>query len=55
MEATSVKQLTLDNSKPKEGRGNYLDNTQISSRQWEFKFLNVIFYIGFTTQNVPVR
>ena len=30
----SVRQLTLDNSKYKERRGNYLDNTQISSKQW---------------------
>ena len=38
-------QLTLDNSKSKEGRVNYLDKTQICSRQWEFEFLNAIFYV----------
>ena len=53
MGATTVRQLALGNSKSKEGRGDYLDNTKISSRQWEFEFLNVIFYIGFTTQTVP--
>ena len=37
-------QLTLNNSKSEEGRGDYLDNKQICSRQWEFEFLNVIFY-----------
>ena len=52
MGVTTVKQLTLDNSKSEEGQGNYLDNTHVSSRQWEF--LNVIFYIGFT-EKVPVR
>ena len=52
MGATTVRQLALGNSKSEEGRGDYLDNTQISSRQWEFEFLNVIFYIGFTTQTV---
>ena len=31
-------QLTLDNSKSKEGLGDYLDNTQIYSRHWEFDF-----------------
>ena len=54
MGATTVRQLTLDNSKYKEGRGDYLDDTRISSRQWEFEFLNVIFYTGFA-QKVPVR
>ena len=49
MGATTSRQLALDNSKSEEGRGDYLDNTQISSRQWEFEFLNVIVYIGFTT------
>ena len=43
MGATAVRQLTLDNSKYKEGRGDYLDNTQISLRQLEFEFFNVIF------------
>ena len=52
MGVTTVKKLTLDNSKSEEGRGDYLDNTQISSRHWEF--LNVIFYIGFI-EKVPVR
>ena len=33
MGATTVRQLTLGISRSKEGRGNYLDNTQISSRQ----------------------
>ena len=33
MEATTVRQLTLGNSKSEEGRGDYLDNTKISSRQ----------------------
>ena len=33
MEATAVRHLTLNNSKSEEGPGNYLDNTQISSRQ----------------------
>ena len=33
MGTTTVRQLTLDNSKSEEGRGDYLDNTQISSRQ----------------------
>ena len=37
-------QLTLDNSKFEDGQRSYLDNKQICSRQWEFKFLNVIFY-----------
>ena len=37
-------QSTLNNSKFEEGRGDYLDNTQICSRQEEFDFLNVIFY-----------
>ena len=55
MGATTVRLLTLDNSKSEEGWGDYLDNTQISSREWEFKILNVIFYIGFTTQKVPAR
>ena len=32
METATVRQLTLDNSKSKEGLGDYLD-TQISSRQ----------------------
>ena len=36
-------QLTLNNSKSEEGQG-CLDNTQICSRQWDFDFLNVIFY-----------
>ena len=45
--------LTLDNLKSEEGRGNYLDNTQIYSRRWEFESLNVIF-ISFA-QKVPVR
>ena len=55
MGATAVRQLTLDNSKSEEGRGDYSDNTQISSRQREFEFLNVIFYVGFTIQKVPVK
>ena len=54
MGATTVRQLTVDNSTSEEGRGNYLDNTQTGSRQWESEFLNLIFYIGFT-QKVPVR
>ena len=33
MEATTVRQLTCDNSKFEEGPGNYLDNTVISSSQ----------------------
>ena len=44
----------LNNAKFKEGRGNYLDNKQIGSTQWEFKFLNVVFYVGFP-QKVQVR
>ena len=37
-------QLTLDNSKFEEGHGDYLDNKQICSGQWEFELLDVIFY-----------
>ena len=38
-------QLTFDNSKFEVGRDDYLaDNNQICSRQWEFAFLNEIFY-----------
>ena len=43
MGVTAVGQLTLGNSNFEKGQGNYLDNKQISSRQWEFEFLNVIF------------
>ena len=54
MGANTVRQLTLDNSKSEEGQGGYLHNTQITSRQWEFEFFNVVCYIGLT-QKVPVR
>ena len=37
-------QLTLNNLKSAKRQGNYLDNKQICSRQWQFEFLNVIFY-----------
>ena len=53
MGATTIRQLTLNNSNSEEGRGDSFNNTQIGSRQWEFKFMNMIFYIGFTTQKVP--
>ena len=41
-------QLTLDNLKSENGRDDYLDNTQIWSRQREFQFLNVNFYRFFS-------
>ena len=46
-------QLTLDNSKPEEGQG-YLDNTQICSRQWDFDFLNVIFYRFYSEGTIKI-
>ena len=41
-------QLTLDNLKFENGRDDYLDNTQIWSRQREFQFFNVNFYRFFS-------
>ena len=41
-------QLTLNNWKSEEGGDDYLDNTQIYSRQREFEFLNMIFYRFFS-------
>ena len=50
MGVTAVGQLTLGNSNFEKGQGNYLDNKQISSRQWEFEFLNVILYRFYSDQ-----
>ena len=47
MGTTTVRQLTLDTSKSKEG-WEIVWITQTSSGQLEFEFLNLIFYIGFT-------
>ena len=49
--ATTVKFLITQN--PKRDKA-IIWITEISSRQREFEFLNVIFYVGFA-QKVPVR